>query len=194
MSRAKVFSTLFQKKDSKIYEDAKQSAFKKWQKCENKIELTCFLIEELEASGVYVSEEVLQIFKDDFIDTLEKKFELFKDKLPHEMRCKNSERREWALKKLENIEAVEKDHMEKGKQSLLEHARHQVEKIYKDYEQKITDAFDNCTVSYQIPYHSFSEVVDEYPGFKGRKEDPLFNSYTDEYLSWYLDLRKEMRT
>ena len=67
MSPTKVFSKLFQKNDSKVYKDAEQSAFKKWQKCENKRELTCFLIEELEASGVYVSEEVLQIFKDDFI-------------------------------------------------------------------------------------------------------------------------------
>ena len=67
-----------------------------------------------------------------------------------------------------------------------------LKRFFKEYEQKIRDAFDNCTVSYQIPYHSFSEVVNEYPGFKGPKADPLFNSCTDEYLSWYIELWKEI--
>ena len=50
----------------------------------------------------------------------------------------------------------------------------------------------HCYISYVVPYHSFSEVVEEYPGFKGSREDPLFNSYTDKYEVWFEEIRKEI--
>ena len=192
MSQSKAFKKLFLKKDSKLYEDAKQSALNKWKKSEYKKELTCFLIEELEASGVHVSDKILQIFKEGLIDTLDEKFELFKERLPFEMKSKNSERRKWAMKKLEKIEAAEKDLMEKGTKPLIENARNQINKIYEKYEKKITDAYENCNVSYEVPFHSFSEVVEEYPNFEGPREDPLFNSLGDQYTVWFEEICKEI--
>ena len=134
--RNKAFRTLFLKKHNDIYEEAHSIAVNKWKKStDTKKEVSDFLIKELEVSGVYVSEKISEIFKTEFQNTIEKKFLLFKDQLPCEMRSYNAERKKWALEKIEKIKKNE----EADKKILIKNAETQIEKIYEEYENEITD-------------------------------------------------------
>ena len=70
----KAFKTLFLKDHSDIYENAKASAITLWQNRKTETEFSVFLVNQLEDSGVCISEEISKIFKNDFLDTLEKEF------------------------------------------------------------------------------------------------------------------------
>ena len=180
-SRRKAFGTLFLEKDSKIYEDAKQTAVRNWHESKYKKEVSDFLIEELEVLGVHVSDEIRKIFKNDFIHSFKKKFSSFKERVPCEVRSKNSEKRALAIKRLEKIETAEKDSINK---SLIEHARIQIEKIYQKYEEKITDSYKNSNIQFE-DFLSFSKIVENYPSFEGPFENPLLHGIPDNYDSWF---------
>ena len=83
------------------------------------------------------------MFKKELADNLEKKFSIFKDELFSDFLDENIERFEWALEKLEQIKEDEMDSMDDGKQTLIEDAQVEVEKIYDDYLEEIRDAYVN---------------------------------------------------
>ena len=180
----RAFRTLFSKSHSDIYEKSKASAITLWQNSKDETEFSVFLIEQLEASGIHISEKISEIFKNDFLDTLEKEFSFFKERIPCEMRSKNEERKKWAIKKLEKIQAFEMDSMDKAKTALIEDARIEIQRIYQEFEEEITEANKNCNVLFE-DYFCFSDVVGLYPTFKGPTEDPLFDSPYDEYDFWF---------
>ena len=180
----KAFKTLFLKDHSDIYENAKASAITLWQNRKTETEFSVFLVNQLEDSGVCISEEISKIFKNDFLDTLEKEFSFFKERVPCEMRSKNEERKEWAIEKLEKIQKIERNSMGKAKMAkLIEDARIEINRIYQEFEDEIADATKNCNISFE-DYFCFTDVVDLYPTFKGLAEDPLFDSPIDEYDFW----------
>jgi hypothetical protein len=199
-SRNTAFRTLFLKKHIDIYEKARSTAIDKWQSpqsSKDKRELSDFLVKELESSGVHISEKISEIFKNDFVDALEKHFSFFKERLPCDMRSENTKKKEWALKKLTNIKVFEQDFLNKDKEDLILDAKIQVEKIYEKYEEEITDAYENYDVPF-MNFFCFTDVVDLYPDFKSNTEDdPLFKGLTDDYAVWYektwreIEIRKE---
>ena len=88
-----------------------------------------FLIEKLEAIGIHVEKEISEMFKQDLTNTLEKKFSIFKDEeVCYDIYFENIERKEWAIKKLEEIKEVEKDSMDDSKQTLIKDAEIEIEK------------------------------------------------------------------
>ena len=183
--RNKAFKTIYSKDQSDIYCKAKVAAMDLWQKCKYDSKLEKFLIEELEASGVYVWEKLYDLFQNDFKSTLEKEFGFFNIRVPNLMRSRNKERRDWAIKKLEKIQAFEKDSMDEDKKSLIEDSRNEIEIIYQEFEEEITDAHENYSVPYDV-YFCFTDVVQLYPTFKSSgQNDPLFTSFFDEYDFWF---------
>ena len=193
-SQNTAFRTLFLKEDKVIYENSYESAIRKWQKRNDEKDVEDFLIEELESSGVYVAEKITEIFKHNFPFALAKEFSYFKKRVPVKMRFENKKRKEWALKKIENIKLFEGLSMNKEKEALIANAELQVDKIYENYDMEITDAFENYDVPFE-EYLCFTKVVDLYPGFDGPREDPFFQSpenLTDDYAVLHEKLYKDI--
>ena len=158
----KAFRTLFVKEQNETYKKAYESALNKFRESGHDREKENFLIDELEDLGVYVASEIYNMFRIDFMNTLEKEFLSFKRTLPSKMRAANKRRKEWVIKMLTKIEKNEEASMNKEKKTLFEEAKVQVEQIYEKYENEISEAFDNCKVPFDN-FFSFTEVVDEYP-------------------------------
>ena len=128
----------------KVYKDvaerSKNKAFKKYflkyyetARCEKNAtaheNILNVLIEKLKAMGIHLEEEVSEMFKQDLTNTLEKKFSIFKDEeVCYDIHFENIERKEWAIKKLEQIREVEKDSMDDSKQTLIKDAEIEIEK------------------------------------------------------------------
>ena len=178
--RNRAFKTIYSKDQSDIYCKAKMAAIELWQKSKYNTKLSHFLIVELEASGVHVVERLYNLFDNDFKSTLEKEFSFFKNRVPWEMRSRNKERRDWAIKKLEKLEAFEKCSMDKVKRTLIENARNEIQRIFQEFEEEITEAHKNCTVPFK-DYFCFTDVVNLYPTFKSPGKDPHFSSCFNEY-------------
>ena len=135
-SHNKAFKIFFMKKFKQVYGNPVATILK-WHKFKEK---------ELKDMGVYVSEEISEMFKKELAYTLEKKFSIFKDEVFCDFLDENVERFEWAMEKLEQIKGDEMDSMDDGKQTLIEDADVEVEKIYDDYVEKIRDAYVNQNV------------------------------------------------
>ena len=79
--------------------------------------------------GIHLEEEISEMFKQDLTNTLEKKFSIFKnEEVCFDIHFENIERKEWAIKKLEQIREVEKDSMDDSKQTLIKDAEIEIEK------------------------------------------------------------------
>ena len=194
--RNKAFRTFLLKGERKNYATAFSAAksaavdkcLKKYQSNEKNMD---FLIEELEALGVYIGNDISDMFEKAFMEAIEKNFLMFKDEVASNFYDKNDEKKEWAIEKLKQIKAVEKYSIDKGKKNLIEDAELEIEKIHEQYEEEIEDASLNCVIPFEVIF-CFSAVVKIYPDFKGPREDPLFHSLTDNYEVWFEKLKKEL--
>ena len=62
------------------------------------------LAKELEASEQLVQEDIAKIFKNDYLNSIEKEFEFFKGRIHYKMKDINTWRKNWATKKVKEVE------------------------------------------------------------------------------------------
>ena len=154
--------------------------------------------------GIHVEEEISEMFKQDLTNTLEKKFSIFKDEeVCYDIHFENIERKEWAIKKLEQIKEVEKDSMDDSKQNLIKDAEVEIEKMYERYEEQTKDAYENHDIPFEQYPFRFSTVIELYPTFKPSEEncqlydwgygsDRMPPRITDDYEEWFKKIWEEI--
>ena len=103
------------------------------------------------------------------------KYEFFKIEVHIQMRSTNTTRKEWALRKLEEIKTLEENSMDKDKTALMKDAENKVGQIYGCYESEIKDTYDNY--EYPFTHFCFIETVEDYPDLDFQStggKDPLW--------------------
>ena len=204
--RNKAFKTLFLEEHEDIYKQTQRTAISKWQnyrkdevvsmkrreEFDREINLLDLKVKELKSAGVYVSDEISKMFRDEFMFAWEQEFLIFKERVPDMMRNINTNRKEYALERLEEIKELEKNSTNKEIRRFIAKAKIEVEEIYEEYEKEIEDAYEmsvceDCDITFK-EYFCFIDLVELYPSFKGSRINPFnprFCSNLDEYSFWF---------